>query len=293
MKSNRLIALALILLPILSASAAPNLSAFDQRSFLFSWPGQDARESMIDPHEAIVTDRPSFTDSSRTVGKGVTQFELGYIYSYSDSSNSDPRFSATHSYPDLSLRQGVFANWLELRVAGTITSYTSSGDSETGIMDPQLGFRLGLFAQHGFLPELSITPRTSLPIGSPSVRSDKALPAIGASYSWSITDSLSLSGATNFSTLERHSDGDSYRSWGQTAMISVKSTAQTSLWIEAYAALPQHSSGELDTYYGDAGALYLISDNTQLDLRMGSKLQDRFGQDIFAAVGVSVRWGRS
>jgi hypothetical protein len=73
-------------------------------------------------------------------------------------------------------------------------------------------------------------------------------------------------------------------------MLSVKSTVQTSLWIEAYAALPQHSSEERDTYYGDAGALYLISDNTQLDLRVGSKLQDRFGQDIFAAVGVSVRY---
>ena len=248
---------------------------------------------MIDPHEAIVTDRPSFTDSSRTVGKGVTQLELGYIYSYSDSSNADPRHSETHSYPDLSLRQEVLANWLELRVAGTITSYTSSGDSDTGIKDPQLGFRLGLFAQHGFLPELSITPRTSLPIGSPSVRSDKVLPAIGASYSWSITDCLSLSGATNFSTLERHNDGDSYRSWGQTAMISVKSTPLTTLWIEGYAALPHDSGEERDTYYGDAGALYLISANTQLDLRVGSKLHDRFGQDIFAAVGVSVRWGRS
>jgi hypothetical protein len=73
-------------------------------------------------------------------------------------------------------------------------------------------------------------------------------------------------------------------------MLSVKSTVQTSLWIEAYSALPQHSSEERDTYYGDAGALYLISDNTQLDLRVGSKLQDRFGQDIFAAVGVSVRY---
>jgi uncharacterized protein (AIM24 family) len=76
-------------------------------------------------------------------------------------------------------------------------------------------------------------------------------------------------------------------------MISVKTTTQTTLWVEAYAALPQHSSDERDTYYGDAGALYLISDNTQLDLRVGSKLRDRFGQDIFAAVGVSVRWGRS
>jgi hypothetical protein len=73
-------------------------------------------------------------------------------------------------------------------------------------------------------------------------------------------------------------------------MLSVKSTVQTSLWIEAYAALPQDSSGERNTYYGDTGALYLISANTQLDLRMGSKLQDRFGQDIFAAVGVSVRY---
>ena len=103
---------------------------------------------------------------------------------------------------------------------------------------------------------------------------------------------MSLSGATNYFSNETTDDKFHYRSWGQSAVITLNTNNKTSLWIEAYAALPQESSGTQDSYYGDVGALYLISTETQLDLRVGSKLQDRFGQDIFAGAGISVRWER-
>jgi hypothetical protein len=277
--------------PFISACAdplPPSSPSLKDRSFIFSWPGQSSSASVINRTEPIVTDRPSFTDSSRTVGKNVTQAELGYLYQYTQKTDNH---EASHFYPDLSLRQGIFADWFELRFAQTLTSFDQPDNNTTAINDPIIGARLGLFAQHGFLPELSITPGLQLPIGSSSVRNNKVLPTIGSSYSWNLTAHLALSGATNFITSERDVDAARFRAWTQTAMATLKTSDRVSVWIEGYTALPQSIALKKDTYYLDAGVMYLTSANTQLDIRIGSRLQGNFGQDIIAGFGVSTRWG--
>src|SRR5438128_184612 len=64
--------------------------------------------------EPLSSDRPDFTEASNTVGRGVSQVEMGYTFAYDDGSGS--RLYA-HSYPELLFRQGLLFDWLEMRVA--------------------------------------------------------------------------------------------------------------------------------------------------------------------------------
>src|SRR5687768_15465135 len=104
--------------------------------------------------EPLASDRPDFTEASSTVGRGVSQLEMGYTYFYDDGAGTRTQ---AHSYPETLLRQGFLADWLELRVGwnyGTETAAVSLPPSNTriaGSQDLYLGLKFGLTQQQGFL----------------------------------------------------------------------------------------------------------------------------------------------
>ena len=129
-----------------------------ERTFIGTWPTQPEHDSLLEHPGPLVTDRPSFTDASRPVGNRVTLAELGYTYSYNGTPSPDV---SSHSYPEIALRQGLLANWLELRASINATSYSSAGSHHTDAGNLELGTRIGIAPQFGVLPELSITPHLS------------------------------------------------------------------------------------------------------------------------------------
>src|SRR4051794_22638848 len=72
-------------------------------------PPSDDGSPLDEPLEA---DRPDFTESPKTVGKGVVQLETGYTFT---SDSADGEHTANHSFPEMLLRVGVLADWLEFR----------------------------------------------------------------------------------------------------------------------------------------------------------------------------------
>jgi hypothetical protein len=258
-----------------------------QRSFIFLWPGQQESARQLELTAPIVTDRPSFTDSSRTVGTGVTQAELGYTYSYDGSTSPH---TASHTYPELSLRQGIFQDWLELRLLQGLTTSDTPGTNYSGFNDLETGLRFGITPQSGFLPELSITPHLRLPTGSTELRGHRTLLGIVASYSWAVSADTSLAGSTQGVQEETDQEHSVYGEWTQSLIATTFVSSETSLWAECYGIFPASQSGLGEAYYADAGISYLLGLNMQLDVRVGSRLQDSFGQEIFTGVGVSVRY---
>ncbi len=261
---------------------------YTERSFIFLWPGQqesDARLNLLDP---IVTDRPDFTEASSTVGKGVVQAELGYTYFYNDR-GAGPH-EASHAYPELLLRLGMISDWIELRLGQTLITLQEPAQSSTGFADTYLGVKLGIVPQLGILPELSIVPQVTAPSGSADLRADRSLYGVNVLYSWSVLSDSYIGASTQFNQREADEQHKIYTSFAQALVAGTRWDDAWGSYVEWFSLFADSSFGEEDSHFANGGVTYLLSNNLQLDVRFGSRLQGRFGEEIFAGVGLSVRY---
>ena len=248
--------------------------------FLFPWhacqTGGVARLS--DP---IVTDRPDFTEASSVVGLGVKQLETGYTYFSDDSDDLDG-----HTYPELLLRYGIFRDWLELRVGWTYVDSDVAGQRDSGSDDLYLGFKIGLTAQEGCLPEMALIPQMTVPTGADAFTSDKVLPGLNVLYSWELTDMLSF--AANTQVNRRGDINNTYTEWAQSVAVGVSLTDRFGGYAEYFGLYPTDSTIRSQNFF-NGGFTFLLTDDILWDIRAGTGLDDN-SIDLFAGTGLSVRW---
>ncbi|MDG2221899.1 MAG: transporter [Rubripirellula sp.] len=256
------------------------------RSFLFTWPCQDSADLRLDLCDPLVTDRPDFTEASSTVGRGVTQFELGYTY-FSDKANGTR--TQSHSYPEVLLRQGVFRDWLELRVAYNAASVNNNITTVNGSEDLYIGAKIGLTPQDGWLPEMSILPQATLDTGSAAFTDGQALFGTNWLYSWELNDSVSLAGSTQFNRTIDSGSGKEYTQWAQSIASGKSITDEVGCYLEWYAFFPDNADTDGVEHYLNGGFTYLISDNIQWDVRAGFGLNEE-AEDFLTGTGLSIRF---
>jgi hypothetical protein len=140
---------------------------------------------------------PDSTETSTTVGRGVAQLEMGYIYVFDRQGGET---TIDHSFPESLLRVGILAEWLELRVAWSCTDQTTVGGGvstvQTGSEDLYLGMKIALTPQEGILPEMVLLPQLTVPVGDPPFTAGEVRPGLNWVYGWEISDCLSLAGST-------------------------------------------------------------------------------------------------
>jgi hypothetical protein len=277
----------LVALPLPSLSQEGSNSRYTGPAFIFLWPGQSDSDARLNLDDPIVTDRPDFTEASSPVGKGVVQAEMGYTYYYDAASSPD---DASHVYPELLLRSGVLADWLELRVGQTLVTLDNPGDSSTGFADMYLGAKLGIVPQRGMLPELSIVPQFTVPSGSTDQRADRALYGVNFLYSWAVFLESYIGASTQFNQREEDEGGDVYTSFAQALVTGTRWTSTWGSYAEWFALFSDSERGGDDAHYINGGITYLFSKDIQLDVRLGTRLQGRFGEEIFSGIGLSVRY---
>ena len=274
---------------ITTASAQDSSTAskrLTEQSFLLLWPGQDSADAKLDLNDPIVTDRPDFTEASSTVGKGVTQIELGYTATYDKSESSR---AIEHTYPEALLRHGILRDWLELRIAGSFSTIDSTGFSPTGFNDIYLGSKIGLVPQMGILPEISLVPQLTIPSGSAALSSDRTLLGMNSLYAWDLSDSTYLGGSTQFNqSLEEDSD-QIYGEWAQSLTIGTSLAQDWGCYAEWFAFFPYHSTSAENEHFVNGGVTYLISNDIQWDFRLGTRV-DRYAEQSFMGMGISVRF---
>jgi hypothetical protein len=261
---------------------------YTERSFLFLWSGQHESDAKLNLLEPIVTDRPDFTEASSTVGKGVVQAELGYTYYYQDIQAG--AHQASHVYPELLLRAGVVSDWFEMRLGQTLVSLDEPLESSTGLADTYIGAKVGIVPQHGVLPELSIVPQLTVPSGSSDLRADTALYGVNFLYSWSIFSESYLGASTQFNQREAAEPVDTYTSLSQAFVIGTRWDSSWGSYAEWFAIFADSYRGDPDSHFANGGITYLVNNNVQLDVRFGTRLQNYFGEEIFAGLGLSVRY---
>jgi len=282
------------------ASPGKHFSDWLARSALLNWHweskeassdadnGQSAESEEDGP---IKTDRPTFTPSSSTVGKHI-QLETGYTFTQN---RTNGLTSDTHSYPEANLRFGLGADWLEGRLGQNVRYVTMSGfgatPGQSGAEDLFVGIKVATTKQSGWLPETAVILQTSVPTGSEFLTQKTALPGIIGIYTWEvIKDRLSVSGS--FQVNQRLSGTDHvYTELAQSLYASGSLSKKLSVYGEYYALYPSGSDdpeiGPRHTF--NTGILYLLTNNLQLDWRVGAGL-NRHADDFFTGVGLSFRF---
>lgn len=240
--------------------------------------------------EPLASDRPDFTEASSTVGRGVTQLEMGYTYAFDADGGEQTQ---THRYPELLLRVGVLAEWLELRVGWSHgaerTNENGIRNSTHGSEDLYLGVKLGLTQQQGILPEMALVPQMFVPIGSNGFTNDKVLPGVNWLYGWEINDFLSTAGSTQFNLGRDGESGDEFLSIAQSWTIGYSLTDRVGAFTEWFMITYSGAEEELTQHYLDGGFTYLVNNNFQLDARIGKGISSS-SDDYFVGAGAVMRF---
>jgi hypothetical protein len=239
--------------------------------------------------DAIKTDRPTFTASSTTVGKDHVQLETGYTFT-----RVQPNVD-THSFPEANLRFGLCGDWLEGRIGQNVMALSPDGqgsvDSQIGAQDLLLGVKIALTKQKDLMPESAVIVQTSVPTGSPSLTQKQACPGIDYLFSWElIKDRLSLNGSFLANRALDPSE-HFYIQLGQSLFVDYSLSKKLDAFAEWYALYP---SGAVDPTTGptqnvDCGLTYKLTNNCQLDIRVGAGLNSH-ANDFFTGAGISVRY---
>lgn len=258
---------------------------------LLQWSSGNSFSGGPDLDEPLVTDRPDFTEASSTVGRRVTQLEMGYVYV----NDRGPGASFDgHAYPDVLVRQGVFANWLELRVGWTYLSDQETVGNVTTTSsrssDLLLGVKIGLTPQEGCLPEMALIPQMFVPISNdPVLGGGEVLPGVNWIYAWELSERISMGGSSQLNRALDDASGQPYGLYAQSWVLGYSITDCVGAYTEWFALIPDGADTNQTQHFVNGGFTFLASNDIQLDIRAGMGLNDA-ADDFFVGTGVSIRF---
>ena len=231
---------------------------------------------------AIDTDRPDFTDGVHTVARGHIEFEAGYTYQQARGADA----GHSQSVPEALLRVGLLRR-VELRLGENYLVERGTGinaPSVHGFDDTYLGTKVTTTEQHGAVPALSFELKVNLPSGSDAISAHRALPGAALLLGWE-TSSPWSAGMEAFGT--RTAD-DHAQAIGSLS-VQYQATRRVQAYGELFTLQPVNAGiGARAEHYANSGVLFLLSNDAQVDARIGFGLNhsaDRY----FVGFGFAVR----
>ncbi len=258
---------------------------------LFEWAigGKEEDNGAEEPPRRLEPDRPHFPEAASTVGLGRVVLESGYTF------NSLGGDFHSHSYPEMNLRIGLFAEWFELRIQQNFLSVaeTESGvrTRDSGAADLSLGFKLALTEQKKYLPETAVIVQMTVPTGASAFTNDAVLFGVNYDFAWELVkDKLSLEGVISGNGT-RDDVGHRFvlMATGLSAVYNV--THNLELFSEWYGLYPAGAVGPLTgpQHYAVSGLVYYFTDNFLIDARAGVGLNEH-ATDYLLGAGFAVRY---
>ena len=261
-------------------------SSSEPRKTLLQWSYGTSFEGGPDLTEPLVTDRPDFTESSSTVGRGVLQLESGYTYTFDDEGTQK---TIGHSFPETLFRYGIFAEWLEARLGWNYAYQRIDAAEVSGAEDLYLGFKIGLTPQEGILPEMALVPQTTVPTGARAFTADRLLPGLNWLYSWEINDRLSTAGSTQLNSTLDEATEEVYTEWTQSWAVGRSLSDRVGVYTEWFGFFPHGADTARAEHYFNGGFTLLLTDDVQWDIRAGVGLNES-ADDYFVGTGLSIRF---
>ncbi len=231
----------------------------------------------------LASDRPDFTEGTSTISLGHVQLEAGVTWQEIGEEDS-------LSAGEILVRYGLTEN-VEARLGvGSWTKIDFRGERFEGYEDPvvQVKVRLTPPADDrppGF-PAVALLVGTSVPVGSEELTADEWEPKALLAFDWALTDLLSL--GANAGVAFPTAGGDRFDQILASVSLGIAATDRLGVFVETYGFSEEEPDGD-STQYVDTGVTYGLTDNLQLDARIGFGLNDP-SPERFVGAGVVARW---
>ena len=252
-------------------------------------------KSSLNPYEdRIETDRHDFTQSTKTVGKGVTQFEFGYTYFYND---QEDETANAHTTPEGMVRLGL-SDDIEMRLRWTYTwEFIDVLDNEDSAQDVIWTFKFGVTDECGWIPESAFELRSSLPTGGSNWTRDKMELGFDYIYGWEIREGWELYGSTgylggglgDFGLQPEEPASENFGVWTQSVALGTALNERSVLYNEVFALVSDGLEDEFTVAFYNAGVDFYVTDDFVLDFRIGVGLTDD-ADDLFTGIGAGIRF---
>lgn len=233
--------------------------------------------------QTISTDRPDFGAGTSVLPVRTVQLETGFKRTTYPSVNADQLLESL-------LRFGL-AGPVELRLGWSGLNRVGDSDpwSLSGAGDLSVGAKVALFGGRRHLPAVSAIATLSLPSGHDAFSAGEEVPELRFALAWPLSDlfglTLNLGSYWTTGVTSPFSDGSRERSDFYSATLSRSGEGGHGVLAEVFGILG--ASGQ-DQHSLGVGYLYLINDQIQIDVYIGSGLNDSTPDAYFGA-GVAIR----
>jgi hypothetical protein len=253
------------------------------------------REASRDPYEErIETERHDFTQSTKTVGRGVAQLEAGYTYFYND---EDDEIEQSHATPEMLLRLGL-SDDIEFRLRWNYTwRFIDEANNADSAQDLNWSFKLGLTDQECWTPESALQIRGTAPTGGSDWTTGRVEFGLDYIYGWELSERLTLYGSTGFGTnglgdfslLPEEPASDHFIVWSQSVALGADLTERTTMYAEYFGLFSHALADEFSINVFNVGVDYYVTDDFVVDVRAGVGLSPD-ADDFFSGIGGGYRF---
>lgn len=227
--------------------------------------------------DPLVGDRPDFTESTETIAPRRVQLEAGAT---AESGDAD-----VLAIGETVIRIGLARRW-ELRVgAGSWVSVDAPSGDESGFDDPSLEAKIR-FNPDGEGIAVGLLFGSTLAVGDDDIGSEDEQPFVKLLLGGALSPGLSWGANAGYA---RASEGDDrFDRLSGSFSLGIGVSERLGAFVEVYGFSEESEGGDTSTY-ADAGVTYLLSDDLQIDARVGSGI-DGNDVDVFFGGGVTKRW---
>ncbi|MEQ9468177.1 MAG: transporter [Ekhidna sp.] len=219
----------------------------------------------------IITDRPTQSAASTVVPLGTAIVEYGFIH------ESAGDFSTT-TFANLHARVGLL-KYAELRITQNIQQVKNDATDTklSGLSPITLGAKVHLITERGAMPQTSIIGQMTLENGNEAFRPSKPVPEVRLNFSNTLGEFWSL----GYNVGMQFPENNTITLY--TAVIGYSFLPGWTAFAEPYGFFYE---GDSDHRF-NAGIIYLVKNNFQVDISAGVGLSD-ISPDSFIGLGAAI-----